>query len=70
MSFLKAFGATLGAVGFPVLMRVFFVAEGDAEGRIIMVLLVLGVAVFAGLAWAVRSLLLRWAYDRVTRGPF
>lgn len=69
-AFFKAFGATLAAVGVPVLARLFFVAEADATGRILVILMVLGISVFAGLAWVVRSVLLRWAYDRFTSGPF
>ncbi len=69
-AFLKAFGATLGAVGVPVLARVFFFAESDARGWVFVILFLLIIALVAGLVWAVRSLLLKRAYDRLIDRPF
>lgn len=70
MSFLKAFGATLGAVGFPVVVRVLFAGGTDAGSWAFVLLFLLGMAVCAGLVWAVRSVLRRRAYNRLTSGPF
>ena len=66
VSLFYAFGATLGTVGAPVLVRVFFFAESDATGWVLVVSFLLIMALVAGVFWAVRSLLQKRAYDRLT----
>jgi drug/metabolite transporter (DMT)-like permease len=67
-SFFKAAGATLLAVGVPVVLRSIFFIEGQSKLESFGVSLLISVtlSVIAGVVWALRSVALRWAYDKVT----
>jgi hypothetical protein len=67
-SFFKAAGATALAVGLPIVLRSVFLIEGQSMLRGLGVSLLIStvLAIVAGAVWALRSIVLRWAYDKVT----
>jgi len=69
-AFLRAGGATAVALGIPFSVRILVQDGGLWEKFGFTIAFVGGASVLAGAVWALRSLLLRWAYDRVTSNPF
>jgi hypothetical protein len=67
-SFFKAAGATALAVGLPIVVRSIFFIKGQSmlQSLGVSLLISAGFSVVAGAVWALRSIALRWAYDKVT----
>jgi hypothetical protein len=67
-SFFKAAGATLLAVGVPATLRsiLFIESQSRLESFRVSLLIAMTFSAIAGIVWALRSVALRWAYDKVT----
>jgi len=74
IAFLKGMGATICAIGLPILIPVLFVPREGSDGfwaRFIVCVAIVGtMSLIAGIARAAWACVQRWAYDRVTGDPF